>query len=180
MEAYVVEKEINNLLNEEAHRVFNILWAMTQNHEKTNQSYFDLVCDTIDDNYKYFSFEILNKVNKLIPLEWCVNPEIGYVFIPEEQYIKQQNLKRKEIYEKNKKANKSIINDVTGLIEKSYKDNKLDNHSIMYFFNYYYSKHKELNYNYEQIMLLIKTVIKNISNHYKILKLDPLILENKD
>lgn len=180
MEAYMVEKEINNSLNEEARRVFDVLWNMTQKHEKTTKSYVNLVYDIIDENYKCFSFEILNKVNKLIPLEWCVNPEIGYVFIPEAQYIKKQNLKRKELYDKKKQTNISIINDVTKLIEKNYKDNKLDNHSIMYFFNYYYNKHKELDYNYEQIIQLIKTVIKKISKNYKVLQLDPLLLESKN
>ena len=50
----------------------------------------------------------------------------------------------------------------------------------MYFFSHYYDKYGKLDYDYEQVIFLIKKIINNIGNHYKILKLDPLSLEPKE
>ncbi len=180
MDTYILEKEIEKMLDVEAHRVFDILWNMTKKHKKTTKSYVDLVYDTIDDNYKCYFFEILHRINKLIPLDWCVNPEKGYIFILENEYIKQQELKQQEIFEKKEKINKNIINDVTNFIINSFENNKLENHSIMYFFSHYYGKYGKLDYDYEQVTILIRKIINNIGNHYKVLKLDPLSLELKE
>lgn len=180
MDICIFENEIENMLNAEAHRVFDILWDMTKKHKKTTKSFADLVYDTIDGNYRCYFFEILHQINKLIPLEWCVNPENGDVFILENEYIKQRELKQQEIFEKKEKINKSIVNDVTNFIINTFENDKLENHSIMYFFSHYYDKYGKLDYDYEQVTFLIKKIINNIGNHYKILKLDPLSLEPKE
>lgn len=179
MDTCVLENEIENMLNTEAQRVFNILWDMTKKHKKTTKSFVDLVYDTIDDNYKCYFFEILHQVNKLIPLEWCVNPERGYVFILEDEYIRQGELKKQEVFEKKEKINQSIVNDVTNFIIDSFENNKLKNQSIMYFFSHCYDKYEKFDYDCEQVTFLIKKIINKIGKHYKILKLDPLSLEPK-
>lgn len=178
MKTYMLEEEIENLLNVEAQRVFDILWNMTQNKEKINKSYVKLVYDIINDDYKCYSFRILKKIDRLIPLDWCINSNLGYVFIPESQLIEQLESERQNSFDKRKKINQSLIDKVANFIIHSYESDKIGNHSIMYFFSHYYNKYEDLNYDNEQINYLIEEIINKVqSNYYKVLKLNPLCLE---
>lgn len=180
MVSKVIENEIDNLLELEAHRVFKILWDMTQNKEIVTKSFTKLAEDVIDDCYKCFSFTIISKVIKLIPLDWCVNPDNnGYVFIKETDYIKNKTEDSDNFIKNKKTINNNIIKNVYDSIITNYKKDKLNNRSFMYFFNESYKNHKDLDYDYNQIICLINSIVQKINKNYKILNFDPLFLEEK-
>lgn len=171
------ENEVDKLLTEEAKRVFNILWEMTEKRIKKNKSYTNLVYDTISDNYKCYHTTILDKICKLIPLGWIINCYSGCVFITNEEWLYRYN-KEKEIKRQNcLKNNNKIINNIVDSIVCSYENNQLNDKSLFYFFNNYQTTNEKIDYDDDQLNELFNNIIQKLNTQYKILKISPLQLQ---
>lgn len=171
------DKEVDVLLKNEAQRIFDILWDMTSKKIIPSKNYVDLVYDLIANEYKCYYFEILNKTTKLIPMGWIINDEDGLIFITDEEWEYQYELRKRKKYEKYSKVSDELINNVVNSIIKDYENHKLDNKSLFHFFNLYYHNYEELNFDYEYINSLLKFILKKLNKHYRVLKISPLRLK---
>ena len=69
MKGYEIEKQLINLLDDEAKRIMNILLDMYKKKTKVNKAFPYLVEDLMQEEYKPFETTILSKTTSLIPID---------------------------------------------------------------------------------------------------------------
>lgn len=166
-----IMKLIDDELDKEAKRIFEILMKLYKKKKIVNKLFSDLIKENIDDRYLFFYSKIEKKIIKLIPIGLNICPTGKWAFITDKELMTMHE--KEYTYDEKKMINKFTEECVKDI--KSLKYNNLftivENNKNKYLNNLYL-----LDYTY--ILEIINDKLK--SEHISIISINPLKLKNED
>ena len=166
-----IMKLIDDELDKEAKRIFEILMKLYKEKKIVNKLFSDLIKENIDDRYLFFYSKIEKKIIKLIPIGLNICPTGKWVFITDKELMTMHE--KAYTYDEKKMINKFMEECVKDIKALKY-DNLftiVENNKNKYLNNLYL-----LDYTY--ILEVINDKLK--SEHISIISIDPLKLKNED
>ena len=177
MRGYEIEKQLTNLLEDEARRIMNILLDMYKKKTKVNKAFSYLVEDLIQEEYKPFETTILSKTTSLIPIDLMICPTNECVFVTEREY---HHLMEEENSNKIKNGldnNKELVEKISKKIVADYKSNNLYKKNILEIISKYIPQKKLLDIDSKVITYMIESIVFNIEETYQVSSINPLVIE---
>lgn len=177
MKGYEIEKQLTNLLDDEAKRIMNILLDMYEKKIKVNKSFSYLVEDLIQEEYKPFETTILSKTTSLVPIDLMICPTDEWVFVTEREYY---HLMEEENINKIKNGiddNKELVQKISKKIVADYKSNYLNRKNILEIISNYIPQKKLLNIDSKVITYMIESIVFNIEETYQVSSINPFVIK---
>lgn len=177
MKAYEIERQITDLLNNEATRIMNILLKMYEKKTKVNKAFPYLVEDLIKEEFKPYKTSILLETTSLIPLNLMICPTNEWVFVTEKEYnylIEKENI---NIIKNGIDDNKELVEKISKKIITDYKSNNLDKKNILEIIYDYIPQKKLLDIDSKIITSIIESIVFNIEEKHHVSNINPLIID---
>ena len=177
MRGYEIEKQLTNLLDEEAKRIMDILLDMYKKKTKVNKAFPYLVEDFIQDEFKPYETSIISKTISLIPLNLMMCPTNEWVFVTEREYhqlMEEENINK---IKNGMDNNKELVEKISKKIVDDYKSNNLYKKNILEIIYTYIPKKKLLDIDSEVITCMIESIVFNIEETYQVSSINPFVIE---
>lgn len=177
MKGYEIEKQLTNLLDDEAKRIMNILLDMYKKKTKVNKTFSCLVEDFIQEEYKPFKTTIISKTTSLVPIDLMICPTNEWVFVTEREYY---HLMEEENINKIKNGidnNKELVEKISKKIVADYKSNNLYKKNILEIISNYISQEKLLDIDSKVLTYMIESIVFNIEETYQVSSINQLVIE---
>ncbi len=177
MRGYEIEKQLTNLLDDEARRIMNILLDMHKKKTKVNKTFSYLVEDLIQEEYKPFETTIISKTTSLIPIDLMICPTNEWVFVTEREYhilVEEENINKIKNGIDN---NKELVEKISKKIVADYKSNNLHKKNILEIISNYIPQKKLLDIDSKVITYMIESIVFNIEETYQVLSINPFVIE---
>lgn len=177
MKGYEIEKQLTNLLDDEAKRIMNILLEMYKKKTKVNKAFPYLVQELIQEEFKPFETTILSKTTSLIPIDLMICPTNEWVFVTEREYY---HLMEKEKFNKIKNGienNEALVEELSKKIVADYKSSHLHKKNILEIISHYIPQNKLLDIDSNIFSYMIESIVLNIEETYQVSSINPLVIE---
>lgn len=177
MKGYEIEKQLTDLLDNEAKRIMNILLDMYEKKKKVNKAFPDLIGNLIQKEFKPFEITILSKTTSLIPLDLMICPTNEWVFVTEREYyhlMEEENINKIKNEIDN---NKELVEKISKKIIADYKSNNLHKKNILEIISNYIPQKKLLDFDSKVITYMIESIVFNIEETYQVSSINPFVIE---
>ena len=177
MKGYEIEKQLINLLDDEAKRIMNILLDMYKKKTKVNKAFPYLVEDLMQEEYKPFQTTILSKTTSLIPIDLMICPTNEWVFVTEREcyhLMEEENINKIKTGIDN---NKELVEKISKKIVVDYRSNNLHKKNILEIISNYIPQKKLLDIDSKVITYMIENIVSNIEKTYQVSSINPFVIE---
>lgn len=147
--------EFEHIIMAESRKIFNVIYQMYINKEKTNKMFHDLIESIIDTKFFCFKSHIINKVIQMIPIDLYISNDEN-IFISHEEYTIRLNQSSETEKIRLQSIEKLLISDIINF----YYNNGDHNTDILDLLNSY-SQY----FTYDNFKFFLANINKNLLQH---------------